>query len=161
MSTSNSSEVERILERLRLQISAVQPDQAVPTVEPPAPPASADLPKNEFVAHDLTSLRTETEIANFGHRDFGQINPRPPGLISGFVQLTKKIVRRSLTWYTRPQHVFQGAVIRALQQISEIVDAQDRALEGLSLHTNEVAAALADALRRKSAEQAALQKSLL
>ena len=37
-------------------------------------------------------------------------------------------MRRSLTWYTRPIHLFQGAVIRAFQQITAGLQTHNEAL---------------------------------
>ncbi|HEY4900950.1 MAG TPA: methionine biosynthesis protein MetW [Terriglobales bacterium] len=67
-------------------------------------------------SHDLSRLRIEIDTALDGTRQVGQLNPRNPGLVNAAIQFLKKIMRRSLAWYTRPIHYFQGAVIRALQE---------------------------------------------
>lgn len=72
--------------------------------------------------HELSQLRIETQTALDGSRQTGQLNPRNPGLLNSAIQFLKKVMRRSLTWYTRPLHHFQGGVIRALQQIVAILD---------------------------------------
>ena len=80
----------------------------------------------EFTVNDLAPLRAEVEAALAGHRDVGQINPRRPGVHNRAIQSVKKVMRRSLTWYTRPIHVFQGAVIRALQQVVSLLQGQQK-----------------------------------
>lgn len=72
--------------------------------------------------HGLSQLLTENSTALQGTRQVGQINPRPPGFINACIQFVKKGMRRSLTWYTRPLHYFQGGVVRALDQIAAILD---------------------------------------
>ncbi|MGC2110433.1 MAG: class I SAM-dependent methyltransferase, partial [Candidatus Korobacteraceae bacterium] len=57
---------------------------------------------------------------------------RHPGLHNDAIQFGKKVMRRSLTWYTRPMHMFQGAVVRALQRISGSLQAHDASLQTLA-----------------------------
>lgn len=51
-----------------------------------------------------------------------EINPRPPGLSNQAIQFMKRVIRRTLTWYTRPLHQFHAAVARALQEQARVVD---------------------------------------
>ena len=94
-------------------------------------------PAPEAVLHsgiplsDLAPLRIEIDGALAGHRLVGQVNPRGPGLHNQIFQFVKKVMRRSLTWYTRPLHIFQGAVIRALQQVAAILNSHSEALQQL------------------------------
>ncbi len=85
---------------------------------------------------DASQLEAETSSALTAHRQFGELNPRLPGPQNRVIQLGKKIMRRSLTWYTRPLHLFQGAVIRAFQQVTAVLQAHD---EGLQRITQKVA----------------------
>src|SRR5581483_5753194 len=64
----------------------------------------------------------EIARAQEGSQLTGQLNPREAGTLNQAVQFSKKVMRRSLTWYTRPLHMFQGAVIRALQHTGNILD---------------------------------------
>ncbi|MGC2112304.1 MAG: hypothetical protein WA655_22485, partial [Candidatus Korobacteraceae bacterium] len=80
-------------------------------------PAQAPSPISAIATQDTASLAAETATALTAHREFGQLNPRHPGLHNDAIQFGKKVMRRSLTWYTRPMHMFQGAVVRALQRI--------------------------------------------
>jgi O-antigen chain-terminating methyltransferase len=99
-------------------------------------------------------LRDEIALSEEGHRQSGQLNPRPPGVLNSAAQFGKKVMRRSLTWYTRPLHVFQGAVIRALQHTANILDEQRG-----QLHRHSEALALqADVIERNHAELAELAR---
>jgi len=58
----------------------------------------------------------------------GTVNPRPPGWRNELIQLIKKSLARALAWYTRPQHEFNAAVSRSL---NEVVSALDRVSLGM------------------------------
>jgi len=89
---------------------------------------------------ELLNLRNEISLAEEGSRQTGQLNPRHPGVVNDAVQFSKKVMRRSLAWYTRPLHLFEGAVIRSLQHIANILDTHRGRLhqntETLNLHTD-------------------------
>jgi 2-polyprenyl-3-methyl-5-hydroxy-6-metoxy-1,4-benzoquinol methylase len=121
--TKIDSESAEILERLRRQIAGVRQDK-ISNVTAGSRAAAPFQPSTPSPSLDLSSLRLEVETATTGHRDSGQINPRPPGVANSLIQFHKKVMRRSLTWYTRPIHVFQAAVIRALQEIIRALEAQ-------------------------------------
>jgi SAM-dependent methyltransferase len=129
MTRPQPPETAGILERLRQQIGPVDSKEAPPSIEK-ALPCIESMPPNltcgslEFPVNDLAPLRAEVETALSGHRCVGQINPRRPGVQNRVIQLIKKVLRRSLTWYTRPIHIFQGAVIRALQQVVLLLEGQ-------------------------------------
>ena len=93
--------------------------------------------------HETSQLRMEINTAVEGTRQVGQINPRNPGLINDFIQMVKKAMRRSLTWYTRPLHHHQGGVVRALEQIAAILDNQNDSLRRVAAelrsHTDAIA----------------------
>jgi hypothetical protein len=104
--------------------------------------AAAPRPPFRFKLHELSQLRVETATALQGSRDTGQLNPRNPGPINALIQFIKKIMRRSLTWYTRPIHVFQAGVIRALQQVLAILDDHRDHLQRIADELNEHAEAI-------------------
>lgn len=93
---------------------------------------SAGGPQFELEINDLTPLRGEIDTALEGTRQVGQINPRNPGLHNDAIQFAKKVMRRSLTWYTRPLHYFQGGAIRALQRITGVLQSHERSLQKIS-----------------------------
>jgi len=70
------------------------------------------------------------ELVQSAHKRVGTINPRPAGLRNSLIQGFKKIMRRALSWYTRPLVDFQNSTIRYLYKTAQILDArQSRAAE--------------------------------
>ncbi len=84
--------------------------------------AAAGLSPAISGSEELVELRNEIATAEQGARETGQLNPRHPGLTNRFIQFSKKVMRRSLTWYTRPLHQFEGGALRALQHTGNILD---------------------------------------
>jgi FkbM family methyltransferase len=124
---SQPESIDAIMERIRRQLN--HPSSAAS--------ASAASPARKAVANDgklpdISPLRREVEAALAGHLQVGQINVRPPGLHNSAIQFVKKVMRRSLTWYTRPIHVFQSSVIRGLQQVTAILQSHEKALQQIS-----------------------------
>ena len=150
MTRPESSEAAQILERLRRQIAAVRGDDARGLAQTPG--SYTGFEGRALPSEDLSSLRVEVETAYTGHRDFGQLNPRRPGPLNALIQFFKKVMRRSLSWYTRPQHVFQSAVIRALRQIITALEAQNDELRELQGESSK-ADRLATETRRNLDEQ--------
>ena len=99
----------------------------------------------------MSQLRVELDTALEGSRRTGQLNPRHRGPVNGLIQFFKKVMRRSLTWYTRPLHLFQAAVIRSLQQIIAILSNYRDQIQGIAERTN----LQADALEQTKASFAA------
>jgi SAM-dependent methyltransferase len=58
----------------------------------------------------------------------GRLNPRNPGLLNGLAQAFKKVIRRSLTWYTRSLQDFHYQVARSLEQQGNAISAIQRRL---------------------------------
>jgi len=61
----------------------------------------------------------------------GQLNPRNSGLLNRLVQTAKKVLQRSLSWYTRPLQVFHFNVARALEEQGTAITSIERALRQL------------------------------
>ena len=61
----------------------------------------------------------------------GQLNPRNPGLLNQVIQAFKKVLRRSLTWYTRPLHVFHGHVAQAIEQHGRAINSIQTAINSI------------------------------
>jgi O-antigen chain-terminating methyltransferase len=112
---------ERILERIKQRLQRPAPAGALATRVGSRTASPAQLPF-KLTLHDLWQLGKEIDTAREGSRLTGQLNPRNPGPINGLIQFAKRVMKRSLTWYTRPLHLFQGGVIRALDQLRAIVD---------------------------------------
>jgi O-antigen chain-terminating methyltransferase len=109
--------------------------------------AGAELPPLELKFHELSQLRAELATAQEGSRQTGQLNPRNPGLINNLLQFVKKVMKRSLTWYTRPLHLFQAGVIRGFQQIIGILENYRDQMRGLAHRSNLLSERLSEQLR--------------
>ena len=144
----------RILERIKQRLQTPAPAAIVPGGTSPAAsdsgissPAPAPF---TLKLHETSQLHTEIHTALEGTRLVGQINPRNPGLINNIIQMFKKVMRRSLTWYTRPLHYFQGGVVRALEQIAAILDNHNDSLRKVATELR-LGADWASAVEQKTA----------
>jgi O-antigen chain-terminating methyltransferase len=112
-----------ILRRLLREIgirTAEQKSQEPGNNAPPMP----ELPKIDFAP-----LADKIGAALRAHQDVGQINPRPAGLHNAALQLIKKVLRRSLSWFIRPLHLFQISVVHSLQHLLAALQNHDDALQ--------------------------------
>jgi SAM-dependent methyltransferase len=176
MSQSNTSTAEG-MKRVRANLHRRKQDNVSPGVLRPKPgfgssPSATDRSRDvvslvaDIPTNNLLPLRIEIDGALAGHKLVGQVNPRPPGIHNQAVQFAKRAMLRTLTWYTRPLHYFQGSVIRAFQQILTALDSQDHALQMVKEELSVQRAALDATARRsfasfnaiRSANQAALEK---
>src|ERR1019366_7967191 len=135
---SQPQPLEEVMQRIRANLIR-RPSSTVQQVIPlpwNAPRDSQPVPANarsslqtELQACNLSPLGTEIDGALEGHKLVGQINPRAPGIHNQAIQFVKRVMLRTLTWYTRPLHYFQGSVIRALQQIAVTLKHHDDSLQ--------------------------------
>jgi 2-polyprenyl-3-methyl-5-hydroxy-6-metoxy-1,4-benzoquinol methylase len=105
-----SEVIARIRERVRARRTG-EPEQAMPHVD-----ASPFLAPSAAARYDWRELHANLAACNALHNAVGTINPRRPGLHNDIIQFAKKVMRRSLAWYTRPLHEFHGAVTRTLNE---------------------------------------------
>jgi SAM-dependent methyltransferase len=108
--------MERVRERVRLRRQASNLGAIQPSTEPKGP---AEAPAETY---DLGELRRNLADCNLSHSAVGTINPRRPGPHNSLIQFLKKVMRRSLTWYTRPLHSFHGSVIRTLNEATRAIE---------------------------------------
>lgn len=124
MASRDAGDAQEILRRIRHRL---QSDES------PSPFNSVDtwstsgLPRNS-ASGEFAAFAREIETALVAQRQFGELNPRMPGLHNRAIQFVKKMMRRSLTWYTAPLHLYQGASIRALQRLSTISQGHEDSL---------------------------------
>lgn len=69
-------------------------------------------------SHNSELLEQHLAACDALSHSVGTINLRPPGISNSLIQFVKRILRRLLTWYTRPLHEFHDAVTQALAQVS-------------------------------------------
>lgn len=62
----------------------------------------AGSPPTGVPSVDRAVLRQLVAEAQAAQRRVGVVNPRLPGLHNDLIQLVKKLMRRMLSWYTRP-----------------------------------------------------------
>lgn len=148
--TTKDTQVTEMMGRLRQASRSPQSGGEMETTEAPAP--------FTLKLHEVSQLHTEINTALEGTRQVGQINPRNPGLINNFIQMVKKVMRRSLTWYTRPLHHFQGGVVRALDQISAILDNQNDSFRRVATELRSLANAIAQGSARLAQQDAAFEE---
>ena len=98
----------------------------------PASPEDGASSSFRLESRDFWPLRFEIETALDGTRQSAQINPRNSGLHNDAIQFMKKVMSRSLAWYTRPLHYFQGGVVRALQHIVALLQGHEDSLQTVS-----------------------------
>ena len=150
---------ERILEPIKQRLQ--RPASAdTPAAGAVSRTASPDQPLFKLSQHDLWQLGKEIDTAREGSRLTGQLNPRNPGLINALIQFVKKVMQRSLTWYTRPLHLFQGGVIRALDQVRAVLDNHNDSLRKVAAGLVSQATALEEKTIEFEKESAELEDSL-
>lgn len=88
-------------------------------------------------ADTFTHLQYEVEVAVDSHDLVGKLNPRNSGLANQVAQSGKKVMQRSLSWYTRSLHHFHKAVSKALVHTQNLLRNHD---EALALSRREISA---------------------
>jgi hypothetical protein len=70
-----------------------------------------------WTVHDFYELRLVAATLVGFENAIGVVNPRLPGWRNDLIQIVKRSLARSLTWYTRPLHKFIASVSRSLEEI--------------------------------------------
>jgi hypothetical protein len=78
--------------------------------------------ENGWTFNGLAELRRAAAGLEGLRKAVGRANPRPPGWHNDLIQLVKKLLARSLAWYTRPLHEFNTSVSRSLEGIVGALD---------------------------------------
>ena len=94
-----------------------------------SPTTGARSSASTSVVLDFSTIRRELASAQSLWNRVGEMNPRPPGLLNGAVQLVKRLIRRLLSWYTRPIVEFQGSVTRALEETAGLLEQASRYMQ--------------------------------
>lgn len=87
--------------------------------------------------YDIYLLRRELAVARALSAAAGTINPRPPGLHNQAIQFFKKLIRKLISWYSRPLQQFDVAM-------GDVMAHQVRVLQALSDRFDEIEERLAD-----------------
>jgi hypothetical protein len=116
--TPAGNTAEQILVRLSRRI----PFAADGPTSMPELPVVYEMPELNAIKADLQACVSASAMV-------GEMNQRHPGFVNDRIQSVKRLMRRSLGWYTRPFHLFHGALIGALQHLTDVVEKQGRALD--------------------------------
>ena len=119
--------VQEILAKIRERVQARAP-RPIPSKigAPPSDAGTQPVPR-----YDTTDLRLNLQDCNLLHNAVGTLNPRNPGLLNRVIQFLKRLMSRSLSWYTRPLHQFHAAVTRTLNEMTKVQDSLDAAVRRL------------------------------
>jgi SAM-dependent methyltransferase len=118
--------IAHIRERVRARRTG-EPEQRMPRVD-----ARTFVAPSAAAQYDWHELHSNLAACNALHSAVGTINPRRPGLHNDIIQFAKNVMRRSLTWYTRPLHEFHGAVTRTLNETSIAIQQLRAALDSMT-----------------------------
>lgn len=80
---------------------------------------SAALPSFAPLKDRLAKLLDSAEGLERLENAVGVVNPRLPGRRNDLIQLFKRLLARSLTWYTRPLHEFNHSVATSLKEMAD------------------------------------------
>jgi len=148
---NSSSSVAEILERIRERLrDQTQTRPSTPDSNSQTSSASANLAV-------LRQLAADAEAA--GQR-IGRVNPRPPGLGNNLIQLIKKLMRRTLGWYTRPLVDYHAATMQFLLQAIQILERQEAQLRSLEEGMATVAADLAGLREQLQSRLSGIERQL-
>jgi len=129
-----SADVPELLDHIRQQLRNAQSAFSLPSsVEPPLSRVDS-----QNVAPLKLQMEAALKAATRAHNQVGELNPRLSGLHNNAVQLVKKAMQRSLTWYTRPLQVFQAAILRTLRDISVALQSHDSDLRAQAVAIQEL-----------------------
>jgi O-antigen chain-terminating methyltransferase len=146
MSSNGASDPTEVIARIRERVRARHAGEG--GASRPRPPLPAFTARSS-PGYDLGELHSNLAACNALHSAVGTLNPRRPGLHNRAIQFAKKVMRRSLTWYTRPLHEFHGAVTRtlnhttiALEETRDGLGVLEARVEGLEQRFEQAAASL-------------------
>jgi hypothetical protein len=129
--------------------------------------------EDEWTLYDSDALRRAALALEGLGTAIGTVNPRPPGLHNGLIQVVKKLLARLLGWHLRPVHEFNAGVGRSMQEISwtldilssnmlapDLVSTNTAALDRLSMDVLALENRLAQSERRSAAQLESMQAQL-
>jgi O-antigen chain-terminating methyltransferase len=107
-----SEELLAVVEAVRARVRARYPSES-----------AAGIPLADLMPAVHARDAAEAKVAAIG-----SVNPRPPGLINGFLQAAKKLVSRALDWHVREQVEFNRAAIVCVETLIGALNDVNRAL---------------------------------
>jgi hypothetical protein len=136
MMDDGSSDVAEVLAKIRARLRS--------QVETEFRAADQVAEPSESPSVGVAALRRQLGAISSAHRQVGALNPRHPGLINNLIQLLKRLMRRSLAWYIRPNIEFQSQVIKFLSDTAETFEREETRLARLEKKIEALTSDLAD-----------------
>ncbi len=105
----------------------------------PAAPDLAATGSHATSHSQLDTSRLDAAVASLwsSKERVALLNPRNPGLLNDLAQRVKKLMKRSLGWYTRSLQEFHAQVAYALQEETGAIKALDASLRNLEREVSE------------------------
>jgi hypothetical protein len=91
--------------------------------------------KDGWKLYDFDELRRTATALGWLGKWVGGVTPRKPGWHNGLLQLVKKLLARSLNWYTWPLRQFNDSVSRSLQETVGALDHLSMNMIALDRHS--------------------------
>jgi SAM-dependent methyltransferase len=118
MAPENEINIQEVMAGIRQRVEArKEKGEAVAPVRGSARP-QANVAERTPQLYPLVQMESRIASARVAQTEIGTINPRRPGFHNNLIQLFKKAIRRSLSWYTRPLMRFHSAVVDSLAEVA-------------------------------------------
>lgn len=132
-----SPDVAEVLKKIRERLAS-QVRAEVTTGAAAAVTAAPGTPDTVGV---LRQLLAATQSAT---SQIGALNPRRPGLVNSFIQWLKRVMRRLLTWYTRPITQVHSLNAQFLDEATSLLERHETQVQALEQQLREQAGELAE-----------------
>jgi predicted O-methyltransferase YrrM len=138
-------------------------------IDDPKARLAEDTPGGSIVGSDEAIVSPEYDLERLRERlaevlsiagTIGALNPRLPGLHNDIVQYLKKVMRRSLDWYTRPLLELHTAIIACLAELAHVLSDIEHKLERQKFHTDQGEAGTAKPMSSGEASHAVESKTI-
>jgi SAM-dependent methyltransferase len=116
MAPENEINIQEVMAGIRQRVEArKQKGEAFAPIRGSARP-QANVTGRIPQLYPLAQIEFKIASARLAQTEIGAINPRRPGFHNNLIQVFKKAIRRSLSWYTRPLMRFHSAVVDSLSE---------------------------------------------
>ena len=141
MSTTSEKQiapdVAQVLKKIRERLASQVRAEVASGASSAAPVAPAATDSVAVLRQLLAATQTATS-------QIGALNPRRPGLLNSLIQWFKRVLRRLLTWYTRPITQVHSLNTQFLGEATQLLERHDTQLRGLEQQLREQAAEVAE-----------------
>ena len=124
-----AEEVTELLNAIKQRVRARYPSANTPLDVPGSKPVLIPLP-------DLMRVVYARDAAQAKVAAIGSVNPRAGGPLNSIIQMVKRTVARSLSWFVRDQVVFNRQVMACIESIIETLNETNFALSTAATGVN-------------------------